>query len=57
MTAARLVRPELGPIGRHRSGALTVGALVVLAVLGLFSPPIALLAAGAGAGYSLSGSV
>lgn len=51
------MRPALGPAALHRAGALTVFGLAALAVIGVFSPPIALLAAGAGAGYSLSGSV
>jgi hypothetical protein len=39
------------------SAALTTAAIVALAVLSWWYPMIAFLAAGAGAGYSLSGSV
>jgi hypothetical protein len=39
------------------SAALTVAAIAGLAILSLWYAPIAFLAAGAGAGYSLSGSV
>lgn len=39
------------------SAAATVALIAATAVAGLWVAPIAFLAAGAGAGYSLSGSV
>lgn len=59
-TPRRLLRNEAGTARQHVHGAIVVAALVVLALVawpGTASPAIALLAAGAGAGYSLSGSV
>ena len=56
-SGARLVRPEAGPVARHLSAGVTVATLVALTAIGWSNVPIALLAAGAGAGYSLSGSV
>lgn len=53
----RLVRPEASVRRRHITAAFTVAIITLLAVAGFWSTPIALLAAGAGAGYSLSGSV
>ena len=53
----RLVRPEVGPLARHLWAGTTVALIAATTVAGLFSSSIALLAAGAGAGYSLSGSV
>lgn len=58
----RLVRPEASVRRRHTRAALTVASILALAIGSLTLPSpwattIALLAAGAGAGYSLSGSV
>ncbi len=58
----RLARPEASTRRRHLQAGLTVAALgaVLVASLSIDAPwgtPVALLAAGAGAGYSLSGSV
>lgn len=41
----------------HVAAAGTVLVIAAAAIAGLWSVPIAMLAAGAGAGYSLSGSV
>ena len=50
-----------GPTATGRSvelaGALTVIAILALGVSGFWLAPLAFVAAGAGAGYSLSGSV
>jgi len=53
----RLAREELGPRARHAWAASIVMGLIGLTAIGFVHVPIALLAAGAGAGYSLSGSV
>ena len=53
----RLAQPAASVRRRHLHGAIAVGCIVALTVAGLEIPAIALLAAGAGAGYSLSGSV
>lgn len=63
MTTTRAAAPTRfrGPAAtsrsRHLAGLTTVVVLGATAVAGLWIAPIALLAAGAGAGYSLSGSV
>lgn len=58
----RLARPEASSQSRHLHAALAVAAIAALALISPtiaapWSTTIALLAAGAGAGYSLSGSV
>ena len=55
---ARLARPGAAPTYVHAVGLAVVAVIAGLAVFGLLrAPVIAFLAAGAGAGYSLSGSV
>ncbi len=58
----RLARPEASAQSRHLQAAFVVSAISGLALISPtvaapWSTVIALLAAGAGAGYSLSGSV
>jgi len=58
----RLARPEASAQSRHLQASCEVAAIAALAVISPtvaapWSTAIALLAAGAGAGYSLSGSV
>ena len=53
----RLARDPVGPRALQVWAASIVLGLGVLTAVGLLTAPIALLAAGAGAGYSLSGSV
>lgn len=57
MIRTRLQRPALTSFQARTFALGVVATITGLAVLGAWSPLIAVLAAGAGAGYSLSGSV
>ena len=53
----RLAGPTATARSLELAGAMTVLAILALGVTGFWLAPLAFLAAGAGAGYSLSGSV
>ncbi|MEM7092876.1 MAG: hypothetical protein AAF567_07730 [Actinomycetota bacterium] len=57
MSTARLVAPEASARRRAVHACAIVSTVLAVAIAGLWASPVALLAAGAGAGYSLSGSV
>lgn len=56
-TSPRLVRPAAGSRAQHVAGACAVALLAALSLSARAVPLIAFVAVGAGAGYSLSGSV